>query len=86
MRIDDLVMRIRRLPAAERRKLDEIIRSLEERLAADTTPAAASPSQAKSALPPIRGLLCDLGPAPSSEAIDEARRELWERFPREDLP
>jgi hypothetical protein len=38
------------------------------------------------ALRPVRGLLRDLGPAPSDDAIDEARRELWSGFPREDLP
>lgn len=29
---------------------------------------------------PIRGLLRDLGPAPSAEAIDEVRREMWASF------
>ncbi len=31
------------------------------------------------------GLCADLGPAPSAEEIEEARREAWERFPREDI-
>lgn len=31
------------------------------------------------------GLLADLGPAPSAEEIDEARREAWANFPREDI-
>lgn len=84
MNIDDMVMRIRRLPAAERQKLDEIIQSLEEKLATEKTPLSAR--HGSSPLSPVRGLLRDLGPAPSSEAIDEARREMWEKFPREDLP
>lgn len=33
----------------------------------------------------LRGLLSDLGPAPSAEDIDEARREMWGNFPREDF-
>lgn len=33
----------------------------------------------------LRGLCADLGPAPSAEEIDEARREEWANFPREDI-
>jgi hypothetical protein len=35
----------------------------------------------------LRGLCADLGPAPSAEEIDEARREVWvwAGFPREDI-
>lgn len=33
----------------------------------------------------LRGLCSDLGPAPSTEDIDEARREMWANFPREDI-
>lgn len=31
----------------------------------------------------LLGLCEDLGPAPSAEEIDEARREAWANFPRE---
>jgi hypothetical protein len=31
------------------------------------------------------GLCADLGPAPSAEEIDQARREEWANFPREDI-
>jgi hypothetical protein len=31
------------------------------------------------------GLCTDLGPAPSAEEIDEARREMWTSFPRDDV-
>lgn len=31
------------------------------------------------------GLWANLGPAPSAEEIDEARREEWTSFPREDI-
>jgi hypothetical protein len=86
MSIDDLMMRIRRLPAAKRKELDEMVRSLEES-PQDAAPATTGEQAATSvALRPVRGLLRDLGPAPSDEAIDEARRELWAGFPREDLP
>ena len=34
---------------------------------------------------PLRGLLADLGSAPSAEDIDEARREMWGDFPRDDF-
>jgi hypothetical protein len=34
---------------------------------------------------PLRGRFADLGPAPSAEEIDEARREAWANFPREDV-
>jgi hypothetical protein len=86
MHIDDLVMRIRRLPSAKRKKLDEMVRSLED--SPQEAPPAAMGEQAtpRVALRPVSGLLRDLGPAPSDEAIDEARRELWDGFPREDLP
>jgi hypothetical protein len=33
----------------------------------------------------LKGALKDLGPAPSAEDIDEARREAWANFPREDI-
>ena len=33
---------------------------------------------------PLFGLCADLGPAPSADDIDEARREMWASFPRDD--
>ena len=33
----------------------------------------------------VYSLLSDLGPAPSAEDIDEARREMWGNFPRDDI-
>jgi len=35
--------------------------------------------------PDFWGILADLGPAPSAEEIDEARREAWANLPREDI-
>lgn len=31
------------------------------------------------------GICADLGEAPSAEEIDEARRDAWANFPREDI-
>jgi hypothetical protein len=42
---------------------------------------ATRPTPRKSLL----GLCADLGPAPSAEEIDQARREEWANFPREDI-
>lgn len=42
---------------------------------------AAKPTPKRSLL----GLWADFGPAPSAEEIDEARREMWGNFPREDI-
>lgn len=33
----------------------------------------------------LRGILAGYGPAPSAEDIDQARREMWGNFPREDI-
>jgi hypothetical protein len=77
VQIEELMERIRRLPAAQRKLLDEMVRSLEE------SPRA--PPEQPKALQPVRGLLRDLGPAPSAAEIEDARRELWAGFPREDL-
>lgn len=33
----------------------------------------------------LYGALKDFGPSPSKEEIDEARREAWSNFPREDI-
>ena len=32
---------------------------------------------------PLRGLLVDLGPAPSAEEIDEVQQEMWATFAQE---
>jgi hypothetical protein len=33
----------------------------------------------------MRGILKEHGPAPSADEIDEARREMWANFPRDDI-
>lgn len=86
MHIDDLVMRIRRLPAAKRKKLDEIVRLLEENVPQSAPLTPVEPTSQRVALQPVRGLLRDFGTAPADKVIEDARRELWDGFPREDLP
>ena len=86
MHVDDLLQRIRWLPPAKRKKLDEIVRALE--MAPPPASEVGDGSAAETAnapRPPLRGLLRDLGPAPSTEVIDEARHEMWGNFPREDV-
>jgi hypothetical protein len=70
--VSDLLLR---LPPLERlqviaRVLPETERDLSER---------------QRPLQSLRGLCADLGPAPSAEEIDEARREAWADFPRENI-
>lgn len=70
MQLDELMERIRRLPAAKREQLDDMVRSLEE----SSYSTVEEPT--RRALTPVRGLLRDLGPAPSAAEIDDVRREL----------
>lgn len=42
-------------------------------------PAPSAPSR------PLIGLCADLGSAPSAAEIDQARREMWASFPRDDI-
>mgnify|MGYP001048605620 CR=1 FL=1 len=72
---DTVLNMLRQLPPRERLKviaqaLPETERDLSEH-----------PRPLKS----LRGLCADLGPAPSAEEIDQARREAWANFPREDI-
>lgn len=66
MQLDELMERIRRLPAGKLEQLDAMVRSLEEH-------------RTGGVLPPVRGLLRDLGPAPSAAVIDDGRREFWSK-------
>jgi hypothetical protein len=42
-------------------------------------------TQSRGGSPSLLGLLKDLGPAPSAEEIEAARREAWGPFPRDDI-
>jgi hypothetical protein len=66
---------LRKLPPRERLKV--IARALPE-IEQDLT---RQPRAIKSLL----GLCADLGPAPTAEEIDQARKEAWGGFPREDI-
>jgi len=66
---------LRQLPPRER------IRVIATALPEAERDLAAPPRPLRS----LRGLCADLGPAPSAEEIDEARREAWMNFPREDI-
>ncbi len=41
--------------------------------------------ESRQKLKSLKGLWADMGPAPSAEEIDEARREMWANFPRDDI-
>lgn len=73
--VEQVITLIRQLPPRDQlRVVAQILPELER--AIPTTP-----QPRKSLL----GLCADLGPAPSAEEIDEARREAWADFPREDI-
>jgi hypothetical protein len=73
--LDDILARSRSLSPRERVRLIE-------RLAADLEPELlAAVTQGRS----LQGLWSDLGPGPSNEVLDEARRDAWAAFPRDDI-
>ncbi len=55
------------------RLVERVMPQIESELAG----AAKTPKQS------LLGICADLGPAPSAETVDEARREMWRNFPRE---
>jgi hypothetical protein len=62
-------------PVDKARLIERIVPDIERELMA--TPPAPRKS--------LWGLCANLGPAPSAEEIDQARREEWANFPREDI-
>jgi hypothetical protein len=64
-------------------ELDEPLNDLSGRV--DVVVQEAEPPAAATAPRSLIGLCADLGPAPSAEEIDEARREMWAGFPRDDI-
>ena len=72
--IEEAVQVLRRLSARKRlRVITQALAEIEKDLA--------KPSRYKRRS--LLGLCADLGPAPSAEIIDEARKSIWEGFPRE---
>jgi hypothetical protein len=68
---------LRLSPVDKVRLIERLAPHLERDLIASTRPSAGSRS--------LYGLCADLGPAPSAEEIDQARREAWADFPRQDI-
>ena len=64
-----------RMTSGEYYSQDDVERLLEESDAETHQPPRGS----------LHGTLADLGPAPSAEDIDEAQREMWGNFPRDDF-
>jgi len=76
--VESLVLLAQQLPPAERARL---IQQVAATLVQETSENQSVKRPKRSLL----GLWADLGPAPSAEEIDEARREMWGNFPREDI-
>jgi hypothetical protein len=73
--LDDILAQSRTLSPRERVRLIE-------RLAADLeTDLAPAMFEERS----LKGLWSDLGPGPSNAMLEEARRDAWVTFPRDDI-
>ncbi|HMV49253.1 MAG TPA: hypothetical protein PLD20_05895 [Blastocatellia bacterium] len=77
--MDQIVNMAKMLKPAEREQLISRLKGLLESSSIKSEPESLTPRR------PLRGMLADLGPAPSAEDIDEAKREMWGNFPREDF-
>lgn len=75
---DQVLSQALRLPPLQKVQLvEKLMGMLEKELTIDSVKA-----------PPRRslyGALAPVGPAPSTEEIDQARAEAWAHFPREDI-
>lgn len=69
------------LPAAEQMRLIVRIAPAVER----ALPLAQTHELPKAQRRTARGILAGFGPAPTAEEIDEARKEMWGNFPRDDF-
>ncbi len=74
--LEDVMKLVEQLSPDDKRRLVERV-----------TPEVESVPSAEHRTPKrsLLGIVSDLGPAPSAEDIDEARREAWKNFPREDV-
>ncbi len=77
--INQIVNLAKILRPAEQEQLIARLKSLRENSSIKSEPESLTPRR------PLRGMLADLGPAPSAEDIDEAKREMWGNFPSEDF-
>ena len=75
MTLDEVLAIARRLhPMDQARLVARIAPVVEQVLDQEEVTTGPSPRV------PMRGLLADLGPAPSAEEIDEVRHEMWTTF------
>jgi hypothetical protein len=74
--LEDVLKLVEQLSPEDKRRLVERVTTEVE-----SVPSAEPRTPKRSLL----GIVSDLGPAPSAEDIDEARREAWKNFPREDV-
>ncbi len=78
MTLEEVLSLVKRLSVLEKvRLIRHITPDIERELMAMAAPSAPRKS--------LWGLWADLGTAPSAEEIDQARREEWASFPREDI-
>jgi hypothetical protein len=70
---DAVSLALRLSPVEKVRLLERLAVTLEQDL------------QPQAPLPSLYGQFANLGAAPSEDVIDEARREAWGNFPREDV-
>ena len=76
--LEQVVSYARQLPTLEKiRLIERIAPEIEQDLREGLHPKRPRRS--------LLGLWADLGSAPSAQDIDEARREMWANFPREDI-
>lgn len=68
-----ILAKLKRLPPERQREVLDFVEFLERK------------SGPTSGRQPLRGIFADLGVSISAEEIDEARREAWSGFPREDI-
>jgi hypothetical protein len=74
MSVEEAILeKVRALPPEKQREVLDFASFLE------TQPGAKRP------LLSMKGLCADLGVSVSAEDIDEARREMWKNFPRDDI-
>ena len=76
--LDQVLALAQRLRPADQARLVARLAPAVERVLGQMESSAPSVRNA-----PLRGLLADLGPAPSAEDIDEIQREMWATFSRE---
>jgi len=76
MTLEQVISLARQLPPVEKIRLIELMApEIERDMLGQRPPSRKS----------LLGLCADLGPAPSTEDIDEIRREMWADFPREGI-